>query len=158
MFVSEKIATHRKWFLRKFEEFWKQKVENSSKLKHFYYTFKHGFETKKYLQGRIDPFIRKTLATFRLGNHKLAAETLRYVTPQVPYEDRLCPFCKRKAESEAHFLQKCKAAIYTEARRDFTAKVTALVKNFDALSDDDKVFYLMTQENELAYKLLAEYT
>ena len=101
--------------------------------------------------------MRKTLATFRLGNHKLAVETLRYVAPKVPYEDRLCPLCRREAESEAHFLLKCNSTVYTEARRDFIGKVTASVRNFDALSDNDKVFYLMTQENEHIYKLLADY-
>ena len=101
--------------------------------------------------------MRKILAAFRLGNHSLETETLRRVTPKIPYENRLCTFCREEAESETHFLQKCKAPFYTDPRKAFVEKVSALVPNFGALSSDDMVFYVMTQECNEIYRILAEY-
>ena len=109
------------------------------------------------MQQRIDPQRRKTLATFRLGNHKLAIETLRYVSPKIPYANRICPLCGMEAETEIHFLFKCGAAPYQEKRQKFIAEVTALVKNYDALCNEDNVFYLMAQENTDVTIALAEY-
>ena len=155
--LNTQIAMHRTWFIEKFTAFWTVKVENSQKLKHFYFTFKHEFGAEKYLQLRMDPQLRRTLAKFRLGNHKLATETLRYIVPKIPYANRMCPLCKAEAETEAHFLLKCSADIYTVARSEFIAKVATLARNFSDLTCEDKVFYLMTQEDESMTKWLAEY-
>ena len=49
------------------------------------------------------------------------------------------------------------ATCYTEERNKFINRMVGLVKNFDHLSEDDKAFYVMSQENERATILLADY-
>ena len=86
-------------------------------------------------------------AAFRLGNNKLAIETMRYSRPKIPYEERLCPFCKTEVEDETHFFFKCPMEAYTGIREAFLSQVSQIVTNFCLLNEVDKTFYLMTQES-----------
>ena len=82
---------------------------------------------------------------------------MRYLSPRVPYENRLCPMCQQEAENEVHLLFKCTAACYTDTRKNFLDKLNELVPNFKDLSTDDQAFYLMSQENESVTNCTAEY-
>ena len=128
--VTKAIKTHKLNFERQFIEYWRQRVNNSSKLNHFYYTFKITYSTEKYLVVIDDPTYRKTLATFRLGNCKLACETLRTARPKIPYEDRTCPVCQTEVESEVHFLFKCDWNRYNKIRECFVAEMSKKSSEF----------------------------
>ena len=99
----------------------------------------------------------QNIAAFRLGNHKLAVETQRYVTPKIPYENRYCPLCSQETENEVHLLFKCNATCYKVERETFIWRIVEMVKHFEHLSEQDKAFYIMSQENEHATALLADY-
>ena len=151
------IRTHRAHYETQFSDYWRQRAVNSPKLSHFYYTFKTTYSLEKYLCDVKDPTLRKVLATFRLGNHKLACETLRSVRPRIPYEDRKCSKCEAEAENEIHFLFRCSWVGYRDVRQAFTTVISNIVNNFKLLSADDKSLFLMIQENKEITECLAQY-
>ena len=155
--VSRGTKAHKLNFESQFIEYWRQRVKNSSKLSHFYYTYKSTHDAEKYLVSIVDPKYRQTLATFRLGNHRLAVETLRAARPKVPYEDRTCPVCHTGVENEVHFLFKCGWYGYQETRQRFTSEMAGIVNNFHELSAEDKSVYLMIQEDRKVTESLAQY-
>ncbi|KAJ7330404.1 hypothetical protein DFH08DRAFT_638183, partial [Mycena albidolilacea] len=56
------------------------------------------------------PAHRKALTRLILSAHTLGVELLRYVErdrPAVPRYTRLCRFCRRRVETEAHALLEC---------------------------------------------------
>ena len=132
-------------------------VENSAKLSHFYYKFKNTIGTEKYLLQGLSPQYRKALASFRLGDHKLAVETLRRVTPKVSYENRTCCLCRREVENETHFLATCAENRYIPVRDKFFTEIEQRVPNFLHLSGADKVLFLMSQEDSDLTKALAKF-
>ena len=58
-----------------------------------------------------------------------------------------------------HLLFKCNATCYKEEREKFIRRIVEMmkVKHFEHLSEQDKAFYTMSQENEHATALLADY-
>ena len=155
--VATAIRTHRSNFISSFSEYWRHRAENSGKLKHFYYTFKTSLGSEKYLSDIQDPRLRQTLAKFRLGDHKLAVETLRYVRPKVAYENRKCPLCEAEVENEIHLLISCPWAGYGDTRNSFEQSMSELVNNFTTLNSNDKAVYLMIQENKEISEMVASY-
>ena len=95
-------------FLKKINsQFWKHKLENSSKLT-FYSTIKIDYEIEKYLSIIKDSNKRKTLTRFILSNHSLQIETGRY--HNIAREERLCNLCHLgEVENESHFRLSCEA-------------------------------------------------
>ena len=135
------LQLHRQQYSTSFTAYWRSRIENSAKLSHFYYKFKNTIGTEKYLLQGLNPQDRKALASFRLGDHKLAVETLRRVTPKVPYENRICSFCRTEVENETHFLAKCAERRYGPVRDKFFSEIQQRVPNFQHLSGDDKVLF-----------------
>ena len=129
----------------------------STKLSHFYYTFKNPWTPEKYLVNMKNPKVRQTLAKFRLGNHKLAVETPRYVRPKIQYEDRKFALCRLEVENEIHFLFKCPHASYNSMRNKFIDEITQKVHNFDLLTAEDKTDFIMTQEDPFITERLGQY-
>ena len=78
----------------------------------------------------MSPQYRKALASFRLGDHNLAVETLRRVKPIVPYENRTCSFCSTEVENETHLLATCAAVRYRPVRDSFFTEIEQIVLNF----------------------------
>ena len=144
---TKSIKTHRENFESEFRRHWSQRMEKSAKLSHFYYTFKKDFSREKYLTIISNPEQRRTMSRFRLGNHKLACETLRTVRPKIAYENRTCPKCRVEVENETHILFRCDWSVYVPIRNKFIEKVAGTVRNFESLTADDKIVYLMTQES-----------
>jgi len=80
---------------------------------------------------------RKALTRLILSDHKLAIERLRWCTPSIPREDRLCRFCTSKPETPEHVLLECTAQndicalrnIFTETLRTLDAGLGGLVEN-----------------------------
>ena len=155
--LATAIRTHRNTFSTLFADYWKHRIENSSKLNHFYYSFKTSLGPEKYLSDVQDPQRRQTLAKFRLSDHKLAVETLRYARPKVEYENRKCPLCQTEVENEIHLLFNCSWAGYADIRKNFETKMVGLVKNYEFLHATDKAAYLMIQENKEILNSVADY-
>ena len=119
--ISEFIST----LTNKYKEFWKKKIESSTKLD-FYRKFKHDFKAEEYLD--LTPVInaKRDYAKFRTCNHKLAVEILRYKRPVIPREQRFCEFCNRdEVEDENHIIFSCKT--YKDIRETFFQKIRSLL-------------------------------
>ena len=155
--IAKAMKTHRVAFVNQYSDYWRHRIEKSSKLSHFYYTFKNSVSAEKYLTSIQDPKHRQTLSKLRLGDHKLAVEALRLARPKIAYADRKCALCHMEVENEVHFLFKCSWLGYRDIRKDFEARVTEAVKNFDILGAEDKAIFLMVQEDTEITDLLAIY-
>ena len=112
---------------------------------------------EKYLSDVQDPQRRQTQAKFRLSDHKLAVETLRYARPKVEYDNRKCPLCQTEVENEIHLLFNCSWAGYADIGKTFEIKMVGLVKNYEFLHATDKAAYLMIQENKEILNSVADY-
>ena len=84
---------------------------DSSKLR-TYALFKTEIGFEGYLTEMKIVTLRSHVTKFRLSNHRLMIETGRH--NKTPREQRFCPFCPQKIESEYHFLFEC--PIYTHIR------------------------------------------
>ena len=155
--TARQLGEHKNLFIKEFTSYWHNRVEKSQKLKHFYYTFKTANAPEKYLTSNINPQHRQVFAAFRLGNHKLAIKTMRYSRPKIPYEERLCPFCKTEVEDETHFFFKCLMEAYTGIREAFLSQVSQIVTKFCLLNEVDKTFYPITQESQDLTTLTASF-
>ena len=155
--LAKSLQIHRKQFQESFTNFWRIRTEKSAKLSHFYFTFKNTLGAEKYLYQGLSPQYRRVLASFRLGNHKLAVETLRFVTPKIPYQNRICSLCPTGVENETHVLTKCTDIRYSNARDSFYTEIESRVPSFRQLTDEDKCFFLMSQEDRDITELLAKF-
>ena len=104
----------------KYIDFWKKKVESSTKLD-LYGKFKYEHKAEDYMYLDIIPTInwKRDYTKFRTSNHKLTIETPRY--PIVLREQRLREFCKHnEIEDEYHMIFSCK--LYADLRETFLEK------------------------------------
>ena len=140
------IRTGIKQLQDKYITIWREKLENSEKLR-FYSEIKSNYEYENYLESVENISFRKELTKLRISNHNLLIERGRYCSPKLPREERLCSFCSEcKLEDEKHFLLDCQ--FYNEDRNslklwplvikyidfnklDLTQKLEILFKNSD---------------------------
>ena len=100
----------------KYQEFWKHKMTNSSKLS-FLCTFKSEYKMEQYLTTIKNPNIRKTFTQFRISNHKLEIERGKY--ENTPREQRTCKMCDSgEIEDEFHFTFKCRPKKFDHLREN----------------------------------------
>ena len=106
----------------------------------FTYLFlKTNFGLEKYLT-LIDNF-RKSICRFRVSAHRLYIETGWY--KNIPRNERLCKNCSaNEIEDEAHFLIKCDKL--NNKREELFNLVSSKVKNFTKLSNNQKLYYILT--------------
>ena len=131
----------------KYKEFWKKKIESSTKLD-FFRKFKHDFKAEEYLD--LTPVInaKRDYAKFRTSNHKLAVEILRYKRPVIPREQRFCEFCNRdEVEDENHIIFSCKT--YKDIRETLFQKIRSLL-NINPKFKDDSTEILFNTSNRFA--------
>ena len=131
----------------KHKEFWKKKIESSTKLD-FYRKFKHDFKVEEYLD--LAPVInaKRDYAKFQTSNHKLAVEILRYKRPVFPREQRFCEFCNRdKVEDENHIIFSCKT--YKDIRETFFQKIRSLL-NINPKFKDEFTEIIFNTSNRFA--------
>ena len=111
-----------------------------------------GYE--KYLDYIKNTKTRRTVAKFRLSNHKLKIETGRYdknkkndkTDPDqdiIPTE-RACPFCPDQVESEIHFLIRCPT--YEPVRDHIFNLIEDRNPGFSLLEDTSKFQHLFQEE------------
>ena len=134
----------------------KASAKGGNKLR-TYRLFKLQFKPEKYLQ-LPDRTLRKALAQFRLGAHRLRIETDRFNSKQhyVPPELRTCKLCNLKCmEDETRFLIECLA--YSQLREGLFEKIKLSNKYFCNYSDNEKLIWLMSNDNLGEIKLVASF-
>ena len=121
---------------------------NGNKLR-TYRIFKESLTAEIYIK---HPFItrhqRRSIAAIRCGSSSLKIETGRYAKPPLLLNERLCTNCNTGAielQDEKHFILHC--TFYSELRKELFDRAKDLLLNFYDLSDNDKLLFLMNEEN-----------
>ena len=89
--------------------------------------------------------VRQSFTKFRLSNHVLNIEKLRYTNPKTPKENRFCPFCSKTVEDEVHFLLDC--PIYRIPRKEMIDNLTKKSKTFGEDGRESQFTELLGHEN-----------
>jgi hypothetical protein len=99
------VDTHNKQCL---ESMSSGKTEHQGNKLRTYRKFKKDTSCVNYVNNSgLTWFQKRTIARFRLSDHKLKIETGRHCRPRLPPEQRTCFHCKDCIEDEAHFLVNC---------------------------------------------------
>ncbi|KAK3107890.1 hypothetical protein FSP39_024531 [Pinctada imbricata] len=137
---------------KEFEKFWTMKITNKKFTNHggnklrTYSKFKSHFTTENYVN-QIKFSKRVGFTKFRISAHSLAIETGRHTRPVTPVENRLCRNCASgEIEDEVHVLIRCTQ--YTDKRQEVFETVGDICKNFNILSDENKLLYLLNSEDD----------
>lgn len=141
---------HKKLFLRICDQFHQNSFSeiNNPKSKLRTYALlktKPGFET--YLSKITNPQIRKQYTRFRLSNHDLNIEKGRHIKTDNEWQkmqNKLCPFCKDKTESEIHFLLECPT--FLKIRKNFLNPILHLKPSLASFPLEFKFAYLLSPE------------
>lgn len=127
-------------------------IKENGKLR-TYLKFKFTFEEEKYLNLN-DFHNRKVLTKFRISNHKLKIESGRFTN--TPLEERICEKCfSDNIEDETHFLFEC--SFYNYKRQCLLNNIYTQCPNFKYLSNQDKLVWLMTMENNTIIEKTCEF-
>ena len=89
-------------------------INSSSKCSMYRHLIDH-VTLQEYLCKPIYMQYKKFICKLRLSSHCLAIETGRY--KNIPFDKRICSFCKEDIEDEFHFMLKCPA--YHDLRVQF---------------------------------------
>ena len=112
--------------------------EERSKLR-TYALIKTDIGLEKYLIEIKHIGMRISLSRFRLSNHKLMIEIGRH--NKIPLEQRYCPFCHDKVETEIHFLVSCPIYSFMRARLLVFVNINPLFSHY---TEEQKFIYLMS--------------
>ena len=134
-----------------YSQLWSSDCEQSAKLR-TYRTFKSQFVSESYLYLNLSRSERSLYVQFRCGILPLRIETGRYVG-ESPAQ-RLCVLCNTNVvEDECHFLVSCPK--YSSLRnRVFEVIINS--SSYIALSDNDKMLYLLRQYEKKVIKFITE--
>ena len=100
---------------------------------------------EKYLNSIKNITERTAITKIRLSNHDLMIETGRY--KEIPVQERLCPFCDNKVETEQHFLLVCKT--YQTHREQLFNELRMINQNFEILSKEEQFVSLLNEPNTI---------
>ena len=112
-----------------------------------YFSIKKDFKAESYLS--LEQFhVRNAICKLRLSAHNLLIETGRYAKPRsVPRPERIRKHCKLNCiENQIHFLSQC--SLYQPERNIFYDQIYHINNNFMLLDDNDKVMWLLSQEDK----------
>ena len=138
-----------------FEAIWKIEVVKFIKAEQ-YLAFKNNNKPANYLSLIKNRKHRVAITKLRLSDHDLEIEMGRRKVPKVERQLRICKLCHKEVENEIHFLTNCE--VYQDRPFIFN-QVSQLVPNFELrynYNNKDKFIFLMSQENELIWLLLAK--
>lgn len=110
-----------------------------------YNRIKSEYQIEPYLEKVKDHRYRNALTRLRASSHTLEIERGRYTNPVTEIENRLCPNCKDKVETEEHFLMEC--TLYREERNELFNKINTNHPNFGNMSSQSKFTFLLTNDN-----------
>ena len=141
----------KKYVREEFDTKWKEYIKSYPKA-FTYRTFKDRINMENYLTNITNRKHRVALTKLRLSDHNLMIEKGRHARPTIPREERYCPICRDRVESECHFLLVC-----TLYNRQYLCDFSKLVApNFANLELDEKFIFMMTQENIALTKMIAQ--
>ena len=153
----------KKTLKHKFLSYWnniKQNQGESGKLS-TYFQFKTRFTTEKYFE--LKNIINRSIVTkFRISAHRLRIETGRYERIRnsqgnlvmLDRGERKCLHCTlNEVEDESHMLFKC--PIYETERATLLIYIQDNCKNFEHLSPNNKLIWLLSSEDTLLLNKLA---
>ena len=123
-----------------YKELWddSKNPRNGNKLR-FYRRFKSNLLPEQYVKSFMPRYMRRVMAMLRCGSMPLCVETGRF--NNTPLCERICNMCNNgNVEDEMHFLFECD--VYSDLRFAFKDQLDILGSS---LTNDEKLFYLMTQ-------------
>ena len=143
--------------IESYKDNWKQTLGSSSgnicesgKLS-LYKEIKSVFGYERYLGEVKNQAHRKAMTKIRLSCHRLQIESGRYTVPKTPREQRFCTKCKAQntihLDDEINFLLHC--PILNDLRSTLMDIVNSYCKNFNHLTDLNKVIYLLNSEGDV---------
>jgi exonuclease III len=119
-----------------------------------YNKFKASLVKEPYIDILRNRTARKLLAQFRTSSHKLHIETGRYHGTHTL--DRTCLTCNSSdIEDEEHFLTQCPS--YSDDRQTLFRTVKVQCPQFDTLTNEQKLIWLMTTEDSHIIHALATF-
>ncbi|KAK6181159.1 hypothetical protein SNE40_009082 [Patella caerulea] len=122
---------------------------NGNKLRS-YRLYKTEIGTENYVCKIRNKSHRKVLSMLRCGSLQLRIETGRYQKPPEKLSERICIYCDRgEVEDEEHFIFNCDK--YSPIRNDFCAKACHYNPDFNHVSNQHKLLFLMTNEQILPF-------
>ena len=123
----------------------KERLKNEHGKLRNYIKFKQHFHREKYLRIMNNFDLRKHYSRFRISCHHLIIETGRY--KNIPSNLRICTSCNSgEIGDEIHFLLCCKK--YENERKCLLHEINSVCGNFQKLSLNDKMMWLMSAEDK----------
>ena len=119
-----------------------------------YYKFKNTIRLEPYLTVIKNRKQRVSYTKLRLCDHKLRIETDRHLKFKVAREQRICYLCHTKMEDEMHFLFECPKLV--QYHQQLAQCVNAYCKNYYLLTNEEKMIFLMTNENPRICRAVAK--
>ena len=145
---------HKVAFEKLKENFYQESFEEisseHSKLR-TYAKLKTEIGMEKYLCIIENVWDRTALTKIRLSNHTLMIEKGRH--QGLLENQRLCPFCNNKVETEQHFIMECKT--FEIFRQKLFEDITEINDRFGLLDDTEKFVFLLS--NPEVGKIISEY-
>ena len=142
-------------------------VQSEEGRLHLYRHLKKDFKIEPYLKHIRKFKYRKAMTAFRIGSHKLEIETGRYVRRanihnlhnhdvHIKREDRFCTLCYEESRikvigDEKHAIVHCPS--FYHQRLKLLTQFESICPNFNNLKDSERVFYMLTCENECVVKV-----
>jgi hypothetical protein len=106
--------TVKEGIMKKEEKGWREEMKLKAKLRTLVMV-KQALKAEEYLKWPTNQVKgRMILTRLRVGTNCLMIEQQRRCNPGVLADDRICPLCKKEAETESHFLSRC--AAYNDLR------------------------------------------
>ena len=145
-------------FKTKYIEWWEKALKsknknepNSGKL-YLYRKIKTAFQMEPYLSLCKKRKYRQSLTALRISAHRLEIETDRYAKEGefIKREERFCKLCERDGikvvGDEEHAMLIC--PVFDKQRQKTMVALSSLFPNFSALSNSNKLIFMLTCEGE----------
>ena len=135
-----------------------ESVSLNSRAKFTHKEVKKHYQFEDYLNVITNPAHRISVTRLRLGAHALRIQTGKYENKgaSIPVEERTCLICNRNhIEDEQHFLMYCQE--YDDIRHELHSVISKTGSFFTNLTDEDKIKYLLTLDNENTSKIIGKY-
>lgn len=138
-------TTSNKYIREHFLTLWNaQKVLNSQGKLDTYCSLKSNFGLEKYLVNMTNFESRRNITRLRISAHRLNIERGRY--QRISRENRKCTRCDSDTvDDEKHFVLSC--SHIHDLRLLMLETAESLSVNFTSLSSDNKLFWLLNNEN-----------
>ena len=145
-----------------FDLFWKDEVSkdkldengiNHNKLQ-FYSNLKNSFTREPYIDCALSRNQRSWISRLRSSSSRLGIELGRY--KHIPRSSRTCLYClSGEIDDERHLLMSC--PIFAVKRACFFGKLSSISPQFNTLSEDQKIKFILCPTSEIITKVVNKY-